>query len=105
MPGEGEGAGGAARAPANWPGAYGVALTGRPGIAPAVGGIPGAAGAAGPKAASALSDAGGGRAVTGNALFFLAWAARSRSAGVPCLSPLPSFLKAYWQDTALFIKN
>lgn len=49
--------------------------------------------------------AGGGRAATGNALFFLACAASKRSAGVPCRSPLPSFLKAYCTVIALFIRN
>jgi hypothetical protein len=49
--------------------------------------------------------AGGGRAATGNALFLRAWAARSLSAEVPCRSPLPSFLKAYWALMALFMRN
>lgn len=48
--------------------------------------------------------AGGGRAATGSALFFRACAARRRSAGVPCRSPLPSFLNAYWTAIALFMR-
>ena len=80
------GGGGAARAPANWPW-YGPWKPGPGGRAPnAIG-------------------AGGGLAATGRALFFRAWAARRRSAEVPCRSPLPSFLNAYCTVMALFIKN
>lgn len=75
------GGGGWARAPANWPwyGPWkGIIM---PGVAA------------------------GGRAETGRALFLRACAARRRSAGVPWRSPLPSFLKAYCTDIALFIRN
>ncbi len=80
------GGGGAARAPANcpWYGPW------KPGI--------------GGRAPNAIG-AGGGRLETGSALFFRAWAANRRSAGVPWRSPLPSFLKAYCTVMALFMRN
>lgn len=99
----GGGGGPAASAPANCPW-YGP-WYGMPGGGIGVVVTAGPEGAEGPNAASALSVAGGGRAVTGSALFFRACAASRRSAAVPCRSPFPSFLNAYCTVMALFIRN
>lgn len=48
---------------------------------------------------------GGAPTPCGKALFLRAWAASNRSAGVPCRSPLPSFLNAYETVTGLFMRN